>query len=85
MLLGFHERFWHAPPQDMLRLLQAMILPKDIVAMGSSNPDLASKWSDEIPDAKNIDDLHDSGAFIRLDNMINVGLTKTLTGNIFQK
>ena len=29
-----HERFWHAPPLDMLRLLHAMILPRDIVVEG---------------------------------------------------
>ena len=31
MLKDLHERFWHAPPADMMRLLQAACLPKDIV------------------------------------------------------
>ena len=34
LLRGMHERFWHAPPMDMLRLLQAALLPKDIQLMG---------------------------------------------------
>ena len=34
LLQGLHERFWHAPPADMLKLLQAMLLPRDIVAQG---------------------------------------------------
>ena len=34
MLKDLHERFWHAPPADMMRLLQAACLPKDIVQQG---------------------------------------------------
>ena len=34
LLLGMHDRFWHAPPQDMLRLLQACCLPREIVLQG---------------------------------------------------
>ena len=34
LLRGFHERFWHAGPQDTLRLLQAAMLPRDICLEG---------------------------------------------------
>ena len=34
LLTGLHERMLHAQPADMLRLLQAMLLPKDIVTLG---------------------------------------------------
>ena len=34
LLKGVHERFWHNSPRDMLRLLQAALLPKDIVLKG---------------------------------------------------
>ena len=34
LLRGVHERFWHNSPKDMLRLLQAALLPKDIVLKG---------------------------------------------------
>ena len=34
-LQGLHERFWHAHPGDMLRLLQAMLMPRDICIMGA--------------------------------------------------
>ncbi len=34
LLVGLHERFWHAGPQDMLRLLNAMLLPRDLVILG---------------------------------------------------
>ena len=34
LLLGIHERFWHASPQDMLRLLQAALLPRHIILEG---------------------------------------------------
>ena len=35
LLRGVHERFWHNSPKDMLRLLQAALLPKDIVLKGA--------------------------------------------------
>ena len=35
MLKELHERFWHAPPAEMLRLLQAAMLPRDICVMGA--------------------------------------------------
>ena len=34
LLRGLHERFWHAGPQDTMRLLKHMILHKDIVNLG---------------------------------------------------
>ena len=34
LLTGLHERFWHASPHDMLKLLQAMIMPRDIILEG---------------------------------------------------
>ena len=34
LLSGMHERFWHAPPADMMRLLENSCLPKSIVAEG---------------------------------------------------
>ena len=34
LLTGLHERFWHAGPGDMLRLLEAMMVPRHIVAEG---------------------------------------------------
>ena len=30
LLMGLHERFWHASPQDMIRLLQAALVPREI-------------------------------------------------------
>ena len=34
LLQGMHERFFHAPPIDMLNLLRAALMPKDICLMG---------------------------------------------------
>ena len=34
LLTGMHERFWHAPPADMMRLLETSMLPKHIVKEG---------------------------------------------------
>ena len=34
LLQGLHERMWHAPAADMLRMLQAMLLPKDVLSLG---------------------------------------------------
>ena len=34
LLKGMHERFWHAPPADMKRLLEGSCLPRNIVAEG---------------------------------------------------
>eukprot|EP00959_Pyramimonas_sp_CCMP1952_P275680 5762784-Pyramimonas_sp.AAC.1 len=34
LLRGAHERFWHNSPKDMLRLLQAALIPKDIILKG---------------------------------------------------
>ena len=34
LLVGLHERFWHAAPHEMLKLLTAMLLPRDIVLEG---------------------------------------------------
>ena len=34
ILKAIHERFWHSPPNDMLRLLQAACLPRDLVLRG---------------------------------------------------
>ena len=35
LLRAVHERFWHASPSDMVRLLTAACLPKDIIVMGA--------------------------------------------------
>ena len=47
LLVGLHQRMLHAQPADMLRLLQAMLLPKDIVSLGvkiaADCPD-CNKW-----------------------------------------
>ena len=34
LLLGLHERFWHCSAYDMMRFLQAALLPKEIVLQG---------------------------------------------------
>ena len=34
LLFGIHERFWHNTPEDMLKLLQALMLPKEIILRG---------------------------------------------------
>ena len=35
LLQLLHERFWHAAPVDMIKLLTGMLLPKDIVLQGA--------------------------------------------------
>ncbi len=35
LLRAVHERFWHCPPADMIRLLQAALLPREIVLRGA--------------------------------------------------
>ncbi len=35
LLQLLHERFWHAAPLDMIKLLTGMLLPKDIVLQGA--------------------------------------------------
>ena len=55
LLTGLHERFWHAPPQDMLRLLQAALLPKDIVLQGieiARSCKHCNRFSRHLPKAK---------------------------------
>ena len=34
LLAAMHERFWHAPPADMMRLLEAAVVPRSIVLEG---------------------------------------------------
>ena len=36
LLQGLHERLWHCGPQDMLRFLTALILPREVIMQGVS-------------------------------------------------
>ena len=35
LLIGLHERMLHVAPADMVRMLSAMMLPRDIVSLGA--------------------------------------------------
>ena len=36
LLQGLHERLWHCGPQDMLRFLTALVLPREVIMQGVS-------------------------------------------------
>ena len=38
LLMGVHERFWHCSAADMVRLLQAALVPRAIVEQGAAIP-----------------------------------------------
>ena len=51
LLQLLHEKFWHASPTDMVKLLTGMLLPRDIVLQGADvarNCETCNKWHQKL-------------------------------------